>query len=166
MVKMKFSLQNILYNLRLRVPRERHFAWEHNIYNYAHRPYIDFHIVFLQKDFWSDVVRRPIHRIHSVLLWEIFGKPKVNHFYASQITYLGQHEVFWFDVPMRDLLWVQIFQSQEELFHDISWLLFRQVFLLNNVMEKLSTLAKLKDQETNIVPLPNLVKFDNIGVIL
>lgn len=49
--------------------------------------------------------------------------------------------------------------------HDIRGMFFRQVFLLDDVMEKLSTLAVLQYQETDIVPLPNFVKLDDIWMI-
>ena len=45
-------------------------------------------------------------------------------------------------------------------------MLFRQILLLDNVMEKLSTFAELKDQEANVVPLPDFVKFNDIWMIL
>ena len=67
---------------------------------------------------------------------------------------------------MRDLLRVKIVKRRKELFHDERGLFFRQIFLLDDVVEELTAFAKFKHQEADIVPLPNLVKFDDVWVIL
>lgn len=53
---MKITFENIADYLNLIVARKRHFARKHNVENDAHRPYVDFLRVVLEKDFRSDVV--------------------------------------------------------------------------------------------------------------
>ena len=40
------------------------------------------------------------------------------------------------------------------------------MLFLNDVVEKLSSLAVLEDQEANFIPLPDFVKLDNVWVVL
>jgi len=58
MVEVELALDNILDDLRLSTPWERNFSRQHNIEHNTHAPDVDFHIVFLKENLWSDVVGR------------------------------------------------------------------------------------------------------------
>ena len=143
MVKVEFTLYDVLNNLRLRAPWERNFSREHNVQNYSHWPNIYFHVIFLEKYLWSNVVRWSTHCVHGGLLRKIFGKPEINHFNACQIPLFVKHEILRLDVSMRDLFRVEIIQCWKKLLHNKSSVLLRQIFFLDDVMEKFSTLAEL-----------------------
>ena len=60
---------------------------------------------------------------------------------------------------------VEVLQSQEKLVHNVSSFIFTQEFIINDILEKFSSFAVLKDEETNLVPLPDLVEFNDVGVV-
>lgn len=142
MIEMEFTLNNILNYLRLSMPGKRYFSRQHDIKHNTYRPNIYFHVVLLQKNFWCDIIRRPIHGVHCCLLGKIFRKSKINHFDASQVPSFVKHKIFWFYIPMGYLLRVQIVQSQKKLFHNVSSCLFGQIFSFDNVMKKFTSFAK------------------------
>ena len=59
------------------------------------------------------VTYRATHCFHVLLAWEVFWKSKVNHLDAAWVSLLGKHEVFWLDIPMGDIHWVDIDESRE-----------------------------------------------------
>ena len=60
---------------------------------------------------------------------------------------------------------MQVLKGQEKLIHDVSCFIFAQIFIVNDILEKFSALTILKDKETDFIPLPNLVKFNNVRMI-
>ena len=88
----------------------------------------------------------------------------------------GNFKTVKIHLPVANLIRVQISQGGEELLHDFGCLNLIQVLVLNDIMEKLSTLAVstwkispydlLNDKEADFVPLPDFKQPDDVRMIL
>jgi hypothetical protein len=67
---------------------------------------------------------------------------------------------------MRNVHAVNVDEGREQLLHDHGCLSLGQVLLVDDVLEKLATLAVLEHQETDVVPLPDFLQLDDVWVIL
>lgn len=135
MIKMELSFYHIFNDLLFASTWEWHFSWEHDILNNTHWPNINLGIVFLQEYLWSNIVWRATHCMHCLVLWKVLGKTKINHFNACKVVLSIKHKILWFDIPMRDVSGMKIFKCLEKLLHYKGRNLFRQVLLLNDVVE-------------------------------
>ena len=61
---------------------------------------------------------------------------------------------------------MQVIECSEDLLHYEGSNVLRQKLLVDDVMEQFSTFAILKNEETDFVPFPDFVKFDDVGVVL
>ena len=69
-------------------------------------------------------------------------------------------------IPVRDALLVQVDQGAEKLLHYVGSFPLIQVLFFQDVMEKFSTCAVLKHKEADALPLPHLVQFDDVRMVL
>lgn len=60
---------------------------------------------------------------------------------------------------------MQVLQCQEKLIHYEGCLVLSQKFVVDDVLEQLTSFAVLENQEANFVPFPNFVELDDIGMI-
>lgn len=99
---------------------------------------------------------RTTRSTHHFLTRIILGQTKVNELDPVNVIFALQHEVFrfyvsivkmnWSDqmgvsLPVRNLAFMQILQSWEELLHDDCWFRFWQKLSLDNVLEDFSTIT-------------------------
>lgn len=145
MIKMKFSLHYILNDFRLSSSWKGHFSGEHYVKNNTHRPNVNFLIIMLKKNFGCNVIRGTTHCYHVSEPTEILRQSKINHFNACQVILLVKHEVFWFDISVRNLSLMQILECRKYLFHNICSNFFREVLFVNYKLEKFSSIAIFKD---------------------
>lgn len=67
---------------------------------------------------------------------------------------------------MRNVVFVEVHERAEQLFHDEGGLLLREVLLLQDVVEQLTAATVLQHQEADVAPLPDLVQLDYVRVVL
>ena len=79
--------------------------------------------------------------MHGVSLRIVLAEAKIYHFNAAEIVALEKHEILRLDVPMRNLLGMQIFKRCKQLVHDQGRNIFRQMLLFNNVIEKFTAIT-------------------------
>ena len=60
---------------------------------------------------------------------------------------------------------MKILKCLEQLVHDEGCLVFAEELIVDNVCKQLATFAILQDKEAYFVPLPNFIKFYNIGMV-
>ena len=51
------------------------------------------------------------HGLHGLLARKVFGEAEVNHFDARRVALGRQHKVLGLDVPMANVLRVQVYQG-------------------------------------------------------
>ena len=61
---------------------------------------------------------------------------------------------------------MQVIECSEDLLHYEGSNVLRQKLLVDDVMEQFSTFAILKNEETDFVPFPDFVEFDDVGMVL
>ena len=104
-----------------------------------------------------------MHRF--VLIFQGLGETKVNHFNTRKISLLRKHEVFGFDITVRNALVMKVLKCQEKLIHNIRSLVFTKEFVLNDILEELTSFAVLENQEADVHPVPDLVQFDDVRMV-
>lgn len=70
------------------------------------------------------------------------------------------------DLPVRDVVVVEVHECAQQLLHDQRGLALSQVLPFQDKVEKLAAAAVLQHQEAHVVPLPNLVQLDDVRVVL
>lgn len=81
--------------------------------------------------------------MHDLALAVVFRQPEIDHLNTRQIILFEKHKVLRFDVSVGNLLGVNVLERLKHLFHDVCGYVFTQVFLLNDVIEQLTSLAIL-----------------------
>lgn len=82
---------------------------------------------------------RSTHGFHGLLAAEVLGEAEVDHFDAGGVVLVREHEVLRLDVPVRDVLSVQVLQRAQQLVHDHRRLPLRKVLPLQDEVEKLAS---------------------------
>lgn len=162
---MKFTFHYILNYFRFGSPWKWNFSWKHNVKNNSHRPYINFLIIMLQKYFRRYIIRRTTHCDHMSESAKVFWQSKIYHFDTCQIIFFIKHEIFWFNISVRNLSLMQILECRKYLFHNICCNFFRKILFINNKLKELSSIAIFKHQKTYFIPFPYLIQLYNVWVI-
>ena len=69
-------------------------------------------------------------------------------------------------LPVRNVLAVEVDEGGEQLPHNHGCFFLGEVLAVEDEVEELATLAVLKHKEAHVVPLPDLVQFDYVWVVL
>jgi hypothetical protein len=134
-VEVELALDDVLDDFPLVSAREGDLAREHDVEDDAHGPNVDLLVVPLQEDFRCDVVGGATHGGHGLVIGKVLGESEVDHFDASEVVLLVDHEVLRLDVSVGDLVVVQVLEGTEQLLHDEGGHLLAQVLAFDDVVE-------------------------------
>ena len=92
---------------------------------------------FVEKHFWSEVLWGSAECVGTGV--DNFREPKICEFEESSVV---DQNVFRLQVTMCDILRVQIVHCAQDLLHCLCSFVFSELFLANNLIEELTTLAE------------------------
>mmetsp|Transcript_77511 Transcript_77511/g.107678 ORF Transcript_77511/g.107678 Transcript_77511/m.107678 type:complete len:486 (-) Transcript_77511:62-1519(-) len=159
------TLLDGLDNVGVRLTIEGRVTAKHDIQNDTRRPDIALLIVVLLQDFGSDVVRSTKLLSHLLALNKLSGGTKIYNFNLSILLLAGKQQVLGLQISVDNLSIVAVDNGRQDLLDVISSQLFGEVGKRDDLIEKLTTRAELRNQVIVGGILIQLVEVGNIGVI-
>ena len=100
-----------------------------------------------------------------LLLLKHLGNTKINKLDTLDIVLFLQQDILRLQIPMTDIMLVQVGNGRENLPHNNSSLGLCQKLLFNNQIEQLTTLTYLCYQIDGFFSLVDFVEFDDVGMV-
>ena len=169
-IKLQFLMKHILKYLFVIVSFKRWIATEENEQNYAQAPYVTRVGVGTFEYFWCHIIWSSNDGLQFDLLKALvtsksFGKAKINKLDFRFWSVICKEEIFWFQISVADLMFVQVFDCREDFLHQLSCSPFTKPFALYDFIEELATLGKFHyDMNIPIVDVA-FMKFDDVRVV-
>lgn len=174
-VETELLLHDVPEDLLIVVAFEGRIAAQENKQNDSQTPNIAGLIVIPLQHLRSYIVGRSNHRFQvfsfligcslKVVLAKSLGQAEVDQFYFGVFRVILKQKVFRLEVPVADLMFVEVLDGREHLLHQISCFLFAKPSVLHNFVEQLSALSQLHDDVDVAVINIALVELDDVGVV-
>ena len=141
------------------------WSTKHDVEHDTDAPQVALLRVVAGKHFWSNVVRSAVHLVHLSLFFTIMVRcAKVNDFDGTLLVDVNEN-VLGLQVSVSNIPAVAVSDCLQDLFDDVSSLLFSELFAGWDFFEEFTALTKLSDEEKVCLALVHFVEADDIRMI-
>jgi len=112
--------------------------------------------------------RELLRRSFDALLFVIFdfvAETEVNNFYVGFKVFGSQQKIFWFQISVKYPLAMTLLNGPEYLPHVFLDVILVYLTLIQDLLEDLSTFAKLRDEVVVIFVVEVFLNLDDVGVV-
>mmetsp|Transcript_97118 Transcript_97118/g.253019 ORF Transcript_97118/g.253019 Transcript_97118/m.253019 type:complete len:483 (+) Transcript_97118:369-1817(+) len=165
--EIQMSLLHLCEYLLVRLPEKRRHPREQDVHDHASRPQIAEVVVPSSEHLRRDVVRGPRPAGHQPAVGELAGEAEVDELQdvARHRVLALEQKIFWFQVPVTDMLPMKVEDCPKHLLHHDRCILLVEVACLNDAVEKLPSRAQLHSKIYIVMVLERLEQLNDIWVI-
>lgn len=110
-------------------------------------------MILTRENFWSHVARRSTSFTAIIFLQNLRNA----HICNSEVALLIQNQILWLNVPMDNILFMHVFQSEYEARDQKFALCFCKLFLLNHVVPKIAACQQIRHEIQKVSILKRVV---------
>jgi hypothetical protein len=167
-IEFQCRAKDVFEDLGVRISLKRRVSTEEHIKDDAETPHVTFLPVLALQHFGGHVVGRPDHCVHLFSLGHSLvplREAEVDQLHLRQFSLVSHQVVFGLQVPMDDLLIVQVLHCAEHLGHQRRSVVLVEFGISNDAIKKFTTRAILHDDVDVAVIHEGLVELDDVGVV-
>jgi hypothetical protein len=167
-IKFQCLAKNVFENLGVRVSLKRRVSTKEHIKDDTKTPHVTFLPILALQHFRGHVVGSSNNGVHLFSLGHSLvplREAEVDQLHLRQFRLVSHQVVFGLQIPVDDLLIMQVFHGAEHLGHQGGSVVLVEFGISNDAIKKFTTRAILHDDVDVAVIHEGLVELDDVGVV-
>ena len=164
-LKCEVALQDLLSQQIVRGRVEWRLSAQENEHDDATAPQITLLVIMLSPYLRCNIIRRT-YLLCQGNVWLLHdGYSEINDFELFIYLVTFQQDVLGFEVPVDDVLAVDVVDNTEKLLHNNRGIPLREAPLVDDLVEQFTTFAYLRDDVVPLLILEVLIHPHNVGMV-